>query len=61
MLRKAEAIKVTSIKNIVIQVDNLTEEQQLKLWKNIWQFADFELPKETDLFCYIIKKNKDEH
>jgi hypothetical protein len=31
---------MSSIKHIFIDMQNLTDDQQLKLWSNLWKFAD---------------------
>ena len=55
-----ELWKMSSIKHIFIDMQNLTDDQQLKLWSNLWKFADKELPSETNLMCFVISKNKPE-
>ena len=52
--------KMSNIKHIFIDMQNLTDDQQLKLWSNLWKFADKELPSETNLMCFIVSKNKPE-
>lgn len=41
-------------------MQNLTDDQQLRLWLNLWKFADKELPSETNLMCFVVSKNKPE-
>lgn len=38
-------------------MQNLTVDQQLKLWSILWKFADEELPSKANLTCIIISKN----
>ena len=48
---------MSKINHIIIKLDNLTIEQQLKLWANLLKFANNELPKDVDLMCVIpVKK-----
>ena len=51
---------MSNIKHIFIDMQNLTDDQQLKLWSNLWKFADKELPAETNLMCFVVSKNKPE-
>ena len=51
---------MSNIKHIFIDMQNLTDDQQLKLWSNLWKFADKELPSETNLMCFVVSKNKPE-
>ena len=51
---------MSSIKHIFIDMQNLTDDQQLKLWSNLWKFADKELPPETNVMCFVVSKNKPE-
>jgi|GEM_PF-2621804 len=46
---------MSNIKHIIIDVQNLTSEQQLKLWSNLFMFANKELPSETNLNCFVVK------
>ena len=49
---------MSNIKHIFIDMQNLTDDQQLKLWSNLWKFATKELPSETNLMCFIISKKE---
>jgi len=51
---------MSNIKHIFIDMQNLTDDQQLKLWSNLWKFADKELPLKTNLMCFVVSKNKPE-
>lgn len=49
---------MSNIKNILINVENLSDKEQLDLWKNLWTFADEKLPAKTNLMCFVMcKKN----
>ena len=49
---------MSSIKHILIDVQNLTDAQQLDLWRTLWKFADKELSPETNLLCFVVGKDK---
>jgi len=34
---------MSNIKRILIEMDNLSDSQQLELWQNLWEFADKKL------------------
>lgn len=57
-MSRGQELKKSNIKQIIIGVENLTDEEQLKLWINLWNFADKELPPSKDMFCYISKGSK---
>ena len=49
---------MSNIKHILIDMQNLTDDQQLRLWSNLWKFADKELPTGTNLMCFVVLKKK---
>lgn len=51
--------KMSNIKQIIIEMGNLTDEEQIKLWMDLWYFADNELPSKKELFVFVkIKENQ---
>ena len=60
LIKNMWRLKMSNIKHIFIHMQNLTDDQQLKLWHNLWKFADKELPAETNLMCFVVTKNKPE-
>ena len=60
LIKNMWRLKMSNIKHIFIDMQNLTDDQQLKLWSNLWKFADKELPSETNLMCFVVSKNKPE-
>jgi len=49
---------MSNIKHVLIDMQNLTDDQQLKLWFNLWKFADKELSAETNLMCFVVCKTE---
>jgi hypothetical protein len=47
-----------ALKRIIIDLENLSEAEQLKLWKNLWVFANEELPFEKILFMGVVQDKK---
>lgn len=47
---------MSSVKGIFIEFDNLTEDEQLRLFLNLFHFADKELPRMKELKLGIVKK-----
>ena len=36
---------MSNIKSIILDLENLTDDEQIKLWLNLWHFADKELKR----------------
>jgi len=49
---------MSNIKRIFIEMDNLSDSQQLDLWQTLWDFADKKLPPETNLMCLVVPKKR---
>jgi len=47
---------MSNIKRIFIEMDDLTDAQQLDLWKTLWKFADEKLEANKDLMVFVISK-----
>lgn len=46
---------MSNIKRIRIEMDSLVDDEQIKLWMNLLNFADKELPSNKDLIITIEK------
>ena len=49
---------MNKIKEIIIKFDNLTHEEQIKLWFNLLDFANESLSPYTDLIVFIKPNGK---
>jgi len=47
---------MSNIQRILIEIDNLTDSQQLDLWQNLWEFADKKLESDRNLMVFAISK-----
>jgi len=50
---------MSSIKSIFIEMDNLTDAQQLNLWQTLWKFAEENLGCDKSLRVVIVNKDKE--
>lgn len=39
---------MSNIRNIIIGFDNLSDDEQLKFWTTLWDFADKQLPEDKN-------------
>jgi len=49
---------MSNIKRIFIEMDNLTDVQQLDLWQTLWKFADEKLEDNKNMMVFVISKSK---
>jgi hypothetical protein len=47
---------MNNIQRILIEMDNLSDSQQLVLWQNLWEFADEKLESDKNLMVFTISK-----
>lgn len=47
-------IKVSKIQNIIISMEELTDDEQMELWHELWVFATKKLPQATTLKVFIV-------
>ena len=45
------------LRQIIVDVRDLSVTEQLKLWSVLWDFADKQLPSGKELKCYTLKQN----
>lgn len=50
---------MSNIQRILIEMDNLSDSQQLDLWQTIWEFADKKLEPDKNLMVFTISKEDD--
>jgi len=47
---------MSNIQRILIELDNLSDSQQLDLWHTLWEFADKKLEPDKNLMVFTISK-----
>ena len=47
---------MSNIQRILIELDNLSDSQQLDLWQTLWEFADKKLESDKNLMVFTISK-----
>ena len=47
---------MSKIKRIIIDFENVSDDEQVKLWLSLWKFADKELDDRTNLNVWVVKK-----
>ena len=47
---------MSNIQRIFIEMDNLSDSQQLDLWQTLWEFADKKLESDKNLMVFTISK-----
>ena len=52
---------MSRIKRIIIELDNLSDSQQLDLWTALWDFASKKLEPEKDLLILSVLKEKEKN
>ena len=52
-------IKVSKIQNIIISMEELTDNEQMELWYELWVFVTRKLPQATTLKVFIVSKPLD--
>ena len=50
---------MSNVKRVRIEMNNLTEYEQLELFSNLFDFADDKLPSDKTLFISVEKNNGD--
>jgi len=47
---------MSKLSHILIEVRNLTDQEQVKLWHTLWKFADEQVRDHVKVMCYAIPK-----